>query len=634
MIRLKNNWILLLLLCYNLNLTASIENSIFCRSRILYESIDGKHISTLGEENKDLKTLINDLAYKDETYCFNTTTIAILKGPTNLKIADDLYNRSTESPHIRIEYLSPLYTLTIRNQNNVIENKLTFGGNKKFTLLTLANKNATPTEIKKFWQEQKRYTFEQLENELNQYHEAQLFLKEMIKKYPLDYLPSEFLVSSQVVIQTTAPNPNYNPVYEIPENAEGHLLDFEKTIPLDLKKGDELTFIAKGEIINGPDHFSPNGFPDRFPRSYQKKFNNQRYGKVMVSIGENIYEVGKGATIRVEQPGELKLLTNMKNKNFKAKGRFETWIFLNKKLISPIENTGYISMLNNTSIQDKFYFTPDNKLVACVNKNKVVRILGLENGKELKKYQNLEADILNLIFLEYDPVFVTVDKNGNIVFREVVSGKILKKLFLSKKKLDQTSFSKNGDFLAATLELPLETLMKQQNEDQAFMVYDLNKELIQQGKDGKKMITLHTKPISLVAFSPFQDLLLSGDLSGRIILWNTKTWQPIIDTEIKNQQINNVIFDQFSSSAWIETHTYTQAPAYVGGSTAIRNIHSHRLDLKTGSFLKIGPSDFSDVNYDPKIRTGDTFVSFSSDREFMIIANRKGEIQLWETKNY
>lgn len=606
---------------------ASVESSTFCRSKILYEAIDGKYISTLGEENNDLKSLVNELAYTHKTYCATTVTVAVSTGPTNFKIADDLSTRSTASPHIRIQYLSPLYTLTIKNQNNITVQEQTFGGKKKYTLLTLANKNATPKEIKEFWSTQKKYTFEQLEKELNQYREAQHFLKKLIKKYN----PHSVQAHSPA---PPAPNAKNNSEYKIPNNAQGHLVSFETIIPLDLKKGDELTFFAKGELTNGHDQFSPNGFPDRFPRSYQKKRDDQPYGKLMVAIGNHIYPIGKDATLRVAQSGQLKLLTNMRYEDRKIKGNFAVWIFHNKKLISPKLNTGYISILKNTALQDKFYFTPDNKLIACLNKNNVVRILDQESGNELKKYQNPGENILDLMFMELDPVVVTVDKNGNIIFREVVSGKLLKKLFFNQKKLAKADFCREGHFLVAIPSSPIGMQFPKKNTEYPIFLYDLNKGLLQNGKGAYKTIPLHSSEVTDIAFSPFKDLFLSGDQSGRVIVWDTKTWQPIFDKQIKDQKINSIIFDQSSSFAWIETHTYSNTPSYVGGSSIITNRHIHRLDLKTGTFLKINKNDSLMANYLPKMRNGEALLSFSSDRKFMIIASRTGEIQLWETNKY
>jgi len=629
-----NIYLLIYLGVFFINPTFAIEEANYCKPNLSYESKFDSYEGLSTDPQKKLDKIVNTLAHASDIYCGMKVDILVKDGPRDLVIAEDFSKWNRSNPHIRIQYLTPSYTMLIRSNNNIELHNQNFGNEIKYTTFTISEKENVPKAVYEFWMDQKEFMLQKLINELNQYQEAQDYLNKLIAKYQGTF--SDFVTtieSDRETLISTSPNPNWNPFYKkIPENEQGHLVLYKKEIPIKLQKGDELTFIAKGKIFTRDDQFSPKGFPDRYPRRFTKIRQDQPYGKLFMKIDDEKYVVGDGATFTVEKPGSLSLITNIANNDSNWEGAFEVWIYLNKRLITPISKKGYLSQIdaNNT---DKFYFTPDYKLLAVTNKQEI-QLFETETGNLLKSYPIENTNIQDLIFLEYDPVFVTVNEEGKVLFREVRSGKIIKNVFLNERKIAQVDFSRDAKYLGTIPVIPNDSYSTNKDEGKNITIYDLEKEITQQGKGAIQLLQSHEDLVSMVKFSPIDDVFISGDQSGGLHLWDTKSWRPFFKTQIPNEMIKDVFFDKNAFIILIQTTKFSYAPPETGGRTIISTDYYHLLDTKTGKFLNIQSSNSSGINTVPNIRTGDTLLYMSSNGKYMIISNRKSELHLWETNKY
>lgn len=586
-----------------------------CLPTFEYQSIEGKYIPILGQKDASLEAKLSDLAEGLPTFCGMQVEIIYHKALETKQIVlkkRRIKGSNQLSYFLQIGYVTPSYTTYLKNPKGVIIEKIKLGGQAELTEVTDTNNGKTADGVWAYWKKEKKQIYAKLERASSTYKEL---------SNSLEYAYGYFAPSSKVYEEEQHPDPRYDSTYEpVPPNTKGFLVREERKIPVELAVGDELTFIAKGKTGHDKDIFDARGMIQPYQRRYEKLYSEGAYAELMVEIGQQIYRVKRGVTITVKRPGEVSLFANANAAMYKKlEGNYEVWVYHNKKLIQPEMSTEYTSILDTELIKYDYFFTPQNDLVAGASEQNQMQLWSVKTGNLLNSFPTHKEKILDVTFLEYEPVMVSVSRNGRLKYREVVSGKTLREIHLEENAIQQAVFSKNGQYLVITVA----------GRGQLIYVYDLYKTLAQENGVVREALKNHQTTVTTIAFSKLDDSFLSGDNKGQIFIWDTSTWKVKEQQKIKNSSIGQFRFDLSNIITWMEVQKQ-ESLAHVGGS-GTRTV-SHWQQLMTNNRPINSKKDKSSVV--PDAKAGDSLLGESRDGRFMVIGNRDQSIQIWETAKY
>lgn len=585
-----------------------------CLPSFEYQSIEGKYIPILGQKDESLEAKLSDLAEGLPTFCGMQVEIVYHQALETKEIVlkkRRIKGSNQLSYFLQVGYVTPSYTTYLKNPKGAIIEKIKSGGEKALTEVTDSNNGKTAEAVWAYWKKEKKQIYAKLERASSNY-------QELSKR--LEYAYGYFAPNVKVY-ESEHSEPTYDPAYEsVPPNTKGFLVRAKRKVPIKVAVGDELTFIAKGKTSHDEDVFDARGMIAPYQRRYEKLYKEGAYAELMVTIGQRVYRVKRGATITVKRPGEVSLFANANAAMYqKLEGNYEVWVYHNKKLIQPQMPTEYTSILDSELVEYDYFFTPKNELVVGTSEQNQMQLWSVKTGNLLNSFTPHKEKVLDITFLEYDPVMVSVSSDGRLKYSEVISGKTLREIHLEEDAIQQAVFSKNGQYLVITVA----------GRGQKIYVYDLYKTLAQENGVVREALNNHQTTVTTIAFSKLDNSFLSGDDKGQVFIWDTNTWKVKEQQKNKNSAIGQFRFDLANTITWMEIQTQ-ESLAHVG-SSGTRTV-SHWEQLVTNNRPANPKKDKSAVV--PDAKAGDVLLGESRDGRFMVIENREQAIQIWETAKY